>query len=93
MHRGEEGVSVASWLAQLSLTSSPRLSRGLVTGLLAHCVRLALVLGHAGVNLLHDIRSDRAGEDGGNGVGRARGLTIFADDRNGRSRSHCEGRT
>jgi hypothetical protein len=24
-------------------------------------------------------------------VGRARGLTIFADDRDGRSGSHCEG--
>lgn len=73
------------------LTSSPRLSRGLVTGLLAHGVRLALVLGHSGVDVLDDIRADRAREDGRNGVGSSRGSTIFADDRNGRSRSHCEG--
>ena len=32
-------------------TSSPRLSRGLVAGLLAHGVWLALVLGHTGVHL------------------------------------------
>lgn len=62
-----------------------------MTSLLAHGVRLALVLGHAGVNVLHDIRADRSTEDGRDGVGRARGLTIFADDRDGRSGSHCEG--
>lgn len=33
-----------------SHTSSPGLGRGLVAGLLAHGVRLALVLGHAGVD-------------------------------------------
>jgi len=76
-----------------STTSSPRLGRGLVTSLLANSIRLALVLGHASVNLLHDIRSDRAGEDSGDGVGSSRGSTIFADDRDGRSGSHCEGRT
>ena len=62
-----------------------------MTSLLAHGVRLTLVLGHASVNLLHDIRADRGAEDSRDGVGRARGLTIFADDRDGRSRSHCEG--
>lgn len=62
-----------------------------MTSLLAHSIRLALVLGHASVNLLHDIRSDRAGEDGRDGVGSSRGSTIFADDRDGRSRSHCDG--
>lgn len=56
-----------------------------MTGLLADSIRLALVLGHASVNLLHDIRSDRAGEDGGNGVGSSRGSTILADDSDGRS--------
>lgn len=71
-------------------TSSPGLSRSLVASLLAHSIRLALVLGHAGVNSLHDIRSDRAGEDGRDGVGGSRGSTIFADDRDGRSRSHCD---
>ena len=75
----------------LSLTSSPRLSRGLVSGLLAHGVRLTLVLGHSSVNLLDDIRSDRTGEDSGNGMGSSSGSTIFADDGNGRSGSHCEG--
>lgn len=64
-----------------------------MTGLLAHGVRLSLVLGHASVNLLDNVRSDRAGEDGGNGVGSSRGSTIFADDRDGRSRSHFEGGT
>ena len=64
-----------------------------MTGLLAHGVGLALVLGHAGVHLLNDIGTDRAGEDGGNGVGGSGGSTIFADDGDGRSRSHCEGRT
>lgn len=73
------------------LTSSPRLSRGLVTSLLADSVRLTLVLVHASVNMLNDIRSDRAGEDGRDGVGGAGGSAIFADDRDGRSRSHCEG--
>ena len=62
-----------------------------MTGLLAHGVGLALVLGHAGVNLLHDIRADRAGEDSRDGVGGPRGSTIFADDCDGRSRSHCDG--
>jgi hypothetical protein len=74
-----------------STTSSPRLGRGLVTGLLAHSIRLSLVLSDTGVNLLDNVRSDRAGEDGGNGVGSSSGSTIFADDRDGRSRSHCEG--
>lgn len=76
-----------------SLTSSPGLGRGLVTSLLAHSIRLSLVLSDTGVNLLDDVRSDRAGEDGGNGVGSSRGSTIFADDRDGRSRSHFEGGT
>lgn len=62
-----------------------------MTSLLADGIRLALVLGHASVNLLHDIRSDRAGEDGRNGVGSSRGSTILSDDRNGRSGGHCDG--
>ena len=68
---------------RVALTSSPRLGRGLVTGLLAHGVRLALVLGHAGVNLLDDVRADRAGEDGGEGMGVLGRLAIGADDRDG----------
>jgi hypothetical protein len=59
-----------------------------VTGLLADSVWLALVLGHSGVNLLDDIRSDRAGEDGGHGVGVARGLAAGTNDGDGRSRGH-----
>lgn len=62
-----------------------------MTSLLAHGIGLSLVLGHTGVNLLDNVRSDRAGEDGGNGVGSSSGSTIFADDGDGRSRSHCEG--
>ena len=46
-----------------SLTSTPRLSTGLVASLLAHGIRLAAVLGHARVHRLHDIRADRGVED------------------------------
>lgn len=76
---------------EISRTGTPRLSRGLVTSLLAHGVGLTLVLSHAGVNLLDDVRSDRAGEDSGNGVGSSSGSTIFAENGDGRSGSHCEG--
>lgn len=62
-----------------------------MTSLLAHGVGLTLVLSHAGVNLLDDVRSDRAGEDSGNGVGSSSGSTIFAENGDGRSGSHCEG--
>ena len=62
-----------------------------MTSLLAYGVRLAFVLGHASMNLLNDIWSDRARKDGGHGVRRPGGLAIFADDRDGRSRSHCKG--
>lgn len=71
-----------------SLTSSPRLGRGLVTGLLADGVRLPLVLGHAGVHLLDDIRADRAQEHAGDGVRGTGGRAIGADDRDSRSGSH-----
>lgn len=72
-----------------SLTSSPRLGRGLVTGLLADGVRLPLVLGHSGVNLPDDIRSDGALEHGREGVRGTGGRAIGTDDRDGRSGSHC----
>jgi hypothetical protein len=62
-----------------------------VTSLLAHGIRLTLVLCYASVHALHDIWSDRAGEDSRHGVGGSRGSTIFADDGDGRSRSHCDG--
>jgi hypothetical protein len=45
------------------LTSTPRLSRSLVTSLLAHGIWLTLILGHSSVYCLNDIRSDRRGED------------------------------
>lgn len=61
-----------------------------MTSLLAHSIGLSLVLGDTGVNMLDNIRSDRAGEDSGDGVGSSRRRTIFADDGDGRSRSHCE---
>ena len=73
-----------------STTSSPRLSRGLVTSLLADGVWLALVLGHTSVHLLDDIRSDGAQENRGDGGGGTTGLAIFADDTDGRTRGHCE---
>jgi hypothetical protein len=72
------------------LTSSPRLSRSLVTGLLAHGVGLALVLSHAGVDLLDNIGSDGRGKDGRDRMGSSRRSTIFADDSDGRSGGHRE---
>lgn len=72
------------------LTSSPRLGRGLVTGLLAHGVGLALVLGHALVDILDDIGTDGGGEDGGHRVGGLGGLAIGTQNRDGRSGGHCE---
>ena len=71
-----------------SLTSSPGLSRGLVASLLADGVRLTLVLGHALVNLLDDIRADGAQEHLGDGVSRAGGRAIGAQDGDGRSGGH-----
>lgn len=67
------------------LTGSPRLGRGLVAGLLAHGIRLALVLRHAGMDLLDNVGSNGRGEDGGDGMGSSRRRTIFADDGDGRS--------
>lgn len=72
----------------LLLTSSPRLGRGLVTGLLAHGVRLALVLSHALVDILDDIGTDGGREDGGDGVGGLGGLAIGTHDRDGWSGGH-----
>jgi len=48
-------------------TGTPRLSAGLVTGLLAHSVSLALVLGDALVDLLDNIEPDGGGQDRGEG--------------------------
>lgn len=72
-----------------SLTSSPRLGRGLVTGLLADGVRLPLVLGHSGVDVLDDVGTDGGAEDLGKDLSGAGGLAIGADDGYGRSRGHC----
>lgn len=71
-----------------SLTSSPGLGRGLVASLLAHGVRLPLVLRHAGVHLLDNIGADGAGEDLGHGVRLAAGAAALADDADGRPRGH-----
>ena len=46
-----------------ALTSSPGLSRGLVTSLLAHGIWLTLILGHSSVDGLNDIWADGRGED------------------------------
>jgi hypothetical protein len=45
------------------LTSTPGLSRSLVTSLLAHGIWLALILRNTSVDGLDDIRSDRSSED------------------------------
>lgn len=60
-----------------------------MTGLLADGVRLAFVLGHASVDVFHDIRADRGREDLGEDLGRTGGLAIGANDANGRSGGHC----
>ena len=78
-------VKRLNWQA---LTSSPRLGGSLMTGLLANGIRLPLVLGHSGVNLLDDIRADGAQEYGRVRVRRTGGSAIGADDRDGRSGSH-----
>jgi len=46
-------------------TSTPRLSGRLVTSVLRDGVRLSLVLGHSGVNIVNDVSSDGSGEDCG----------------------------
>jgi hypothetical protein len=43
-----------------STTSTPRLSRGLVTSLLGDGISLTLVLGHVGVNKVDNIGTDRS---------------------------------
>ena len=73
----------------MSLTSAPRFGRSLVTGLFADGVRLALVLGHAGVDVLDNIRADRGAEDLGEDLGGTGGLAIGADNGDGRSGGHC----
>lgn len=59
-----------------------------MTGLLAHGIGLALVLGDSLVHLLDDIRTDGGGEDGREGVGGLSGLAIGTQDRDGRSGCH-----
>ena len=56
-------ISVPKVKQRCVLTGTPGLSRGLVTSLLAHCIRLTLVLGHSGVDSLDDIGSDGRKED------------------------------
>lgn len=59
-----------------------------MTSLLAHGVRLPLVLRHAGVHLLDDIGANGAGEDLRHGVGLAAGAAALADDADSRPRRH-----
>lgn len=61
-----------------------------MTGLFAHGIRLALVLGHAGMDLLDNVGSDGRGEDGGDRMGSSRRSAIFADDGDSWSRGHLE---
>ena len=80
--------SSISQASRIPLTSAPRLGRGLVTGLLADGIRLPLVLGHAGVDVLDDIRADRGAEDLGKDLSGTGGLAIGADNGNGRAGGH-----
>ncbi len=59
-----------------------------MTGLLADGVRLPLVLGHAGVDVLDDIRADGGAEDLGEDLGGTGGLAIGADNGDSRSGGH-----
>jgi len=59
-----------------------------VAGLLADGIRLPLVLGHAGVDVLDDIRPDRGAEDLGKDLSGAGGLAIGAENSDGRARGH-----
>jgi len=59
-----------------------------VAGLGAHGIRLAPVLGHSGVHMVDDIRSDRAGEDGRHGMSALARLALGADDGDGGSVGH-----
>jgi len=56
-----------------------------MTGLLAHGIWLPLVLGHAGVNLLDDIRTNRSLENARKGSSISAGSAISSVDSDGRS--------
>lgn len=70
-------------------TGTPRLGRGLVTGILSNGVSLSTVLGDRLVDLLDDVEPDGGGEDGGEGE-RARGLAGGRPDGDGGTSSHFE---
>jgi hypothetical protein len=70
-------------------TGTPGLSGSLFTSLLAHGVRLSLVLRHTGVNLLDDIRTDGRSEDSRQGQSSPAGLAISRGDSDGRAGRHC----
>lgn len=59
-----------------------------MAGLLADGVRLTLVLSHASVDVLDDVRADWGTEDLGKDLGGAGGLAIGADNGDGRSGGH-----
>ena len=61
-----------------------------MTGLLANGIRLPLVLCHAGVHALNNVRTDRAQEDGGHRVRAARPLPVLANNRDCGPRSHLD---
>lgn len=70
-------------------TGTPRLGRGLVTGILSNGVSLSTVLGDRLVDLLDDVEPDGGGEDGGEGE-RARGLAGGRPDGDGGTSSHFD---
>lgn len=59
-----------------------------MASLLAHGIRLPLVLSHASVDGLDNVRADRCLEDIGQGSGLRRGRTIGAVDGDSRSAGH-----
>lgn len=59
-----------------------------MTSLLGDGVGLSLVLGHAGVDVLDDIRADRGAEDLGEDLSGAGGLAIGAENGDSRSGGH-----
>lgn len=59
-----------------------------MAGFLADGIGLALVLGHAGMNVLDDVRTDWGREDLWQDLGGTSALAVGADNGNGRSGGH-----
>jgi hypothetical protein len=76
--------AVNSWNSGNSTTSTPGLSRGLMTSLLRDGIGLTLVLGHVGVDKVDNVGTNGGLEDGGEGQSGARAVGgVNIDDRSG----------